>query len=279
MEGFFASLGRQLWDAVRIGGRNISDGIKEAIDFTPLFHIRIGALDIPVTDAIISIVLSVSVLFVLGLILHRPKLRPDAKQSALEIAVLALLGLCQDQGLNRDQAERLLPWTFSMALFITCTNLVSVIKLRPASKTPVFPVTLALMTILYVIFMGMRFVGIKGFFYSLISPMPALVPFNLLDYVIKPLSLAFRLFGNIFGAFILIEFISLVVPLVVPTALGLWFDVGDGIIQGVIFTFLTINYVGEIVSKASEMEEHLKQKREAKKKALSNGVSEKAASI
>jgi F-type H+-transporting ATPase subunit a len=98
-------------------------------------------------------------------------------------------------------------------------------------------------------------VGLKGFWDSLIDPMPAMLPFKILDYLIKPLSLSMRLFGNIFGAFILMEFIYLVVPIIIPGILGIWFDIFDGILQAVIFTYLSTSYIGEILEGAEAAEE------------------------
>jgi F-type H+-transporting ATPase subunit a len=80
--------------------------------------------------------------------------------------------------------------------------------------------------------------------------MKAMLPFRILEYVIKPMSLALRLFGNIFGAFILMEFIRIVVPVILPGILLLWFDIADGLLQAVVFTYLTINYIGEILEGA-----------------------------
>jgi F-type H+-transporting ATPase subunit a len=78
--------------------------------------------------------------------------------------------------------------------------------------------------------------------------------------MIKPLSLALRLFGNVFGAFILMEFIYIVVPLALPGILGLWFDIADGILQAVIFTYLTVTYVGEIIEGSHIAMESRKEK-------------------
>ena len=64
--------------------------------------------------------------------------------------------------------------------------------------------------------MSIRFVGWKGFWHSLVYPKAMLLPFKILDYLIKPMSLSLRLFGNIFGAFILMEFIYLIIPAILP---------------------------------------------------------------
>ncbi len=92
--------------------------------------------------------------------------------------------------------------------------------------------------------------------------MPGLLPFNILDYMIKPVSLALRLFGNVFGAFILIAVLRTIMPLILPSLFGLWFDVADALIQALIFVYLTTSYLGEVVEKADNTAERLASKKE-----------------
>lgn len=258
---FFTHLGSDLWDSIKIGGRDISTDIKQSIDYAPLFKIHLGPVTINVTHAIIAIVLTIIILAVLAIIfVGKPTERPNKRQALTEKLIDVILGLCRNSGLTEEQSLKLMPWALTIGLYIMVSNLIVVFHIKPASQNPVFPITLALFTMVFVIVTGIRFSGLKGFWYSLINPMPALLPFNLLDYIIKPVSLAFRLFGNIFGAYVLIEFVTLVVPLVLPQLLGLWFDIGDGIVQGIIFMFLTINYVGEIVEKCNDTKEKKMEK-------------------
>ena len=58
-----------------------------------------------------------------------------------------------------------------------------------------------------------------------------------------------RLFGNVLGAFIIMELIKSVVflKLGVPVAFSLYFDLFDGFLQAYIFVFLTAMYVKEAV--------------------------------
>ena len=123
---------------------------------------------------------------------------------------------------------------------------------------------IAFFTIFYVIGISIRFVGVKGFIGSLLDPTPVMFPFKIIDYIIKPMSLALRLFGNIFGSFILMEFLYLVIPLIVPGIFGLWFDLADGILQAVVFSYLTMSYIGEIVEGAEAHKEHAAEKAKAK---------------
>ena len=94
-----------------------------------------------------------------------------------------------------------------------------------------------------------------------------MVPFKIIDFFIKPISLALRLFGNVFGAFILMEFLGIVCPLIVPGAFSLWFDLMDGILQAVVFCYLTTSYIGEVVESAHATKERNEEKAKLKAEA------------
>ena len=70
---------------------------------------------------------------------------------------------------------------------------------------------------------------------------------ELLDLVTRPLTLALRLFGNILGAFGIMELIKIVAPLLVPVPLSLYFDLFDGFIQAYVFVFLTSLFIKETI--------------------------------
>ena len=75
--------------------------------------------------------------------------------------------------------------------------------------------------------------------------MPLLIPINLMEVAIRPLALCMRLFGNILGAFIIMEMLKLLVPVVLPAVFSLYFDLFDGLIQTVVFVFLPTLFTGE----------------------------------
>ena len=79
--------------------------------------------------------------------------------------------------------------------------------------------------------------------------MPLLIPINLMEVAIRPLALCMRLFGNILGAFIIMEMLKLLVPVVLPAVFSLYFDLFDGLIQTVVFVFLTTLFTGEGIKK------------------------------
>ena len=60
-------------------------------------------------------------------------------------------------------------------------------------------------------------------------------------------SLCMRLFGNVLGAFVIMELLKLVVPVFVPAVFSLYFDLFDGLIQTYVFVFLTALFMKESI--------------------------------
>jgi F-type H+-transporting ATPase subunit a len=88
--------------------------------------------------------------------------------------------------------------------------------------------------------------GLKGYIKHYFQPYPILFPINLLEELVKPFTLALRLFGNIFSGGILLTLIGLfpVWLLWGPNAVWKLFDMFVGVIQAFIFALLTILYFG-----------------------------------
>ena len=63
----------------------------------------------------------------------------------------------------------------------------------------------------------------------------------------RPLSLCMRLFGNVLGAFVIMELIKIVVPVFLPAVFSLYFDLFDGLLQAYVFVFLTSMYISEAI--------------------------------
>ena len=119
--------------------------------------------------------------------------------------------------------------------------------MKPPTKDLNIPAALAVMSIILVEVAGIRAFGLGGWMKRFAKPMPILTPINILEIFIRPLSLCMRLFGNVLGAFVIMELVTLVVPVGVPAILSLYFDVFDGLIQAYVFVFLTSLYIAEAV--------------------------------
>jgi F-type H+-transporting ATPase subunit a len=86
--------------------------------------------------------------------------------------------------------------------------------------------------------------GIRGYLRHYLSPW-WLAPVKVLEEVIKPLTLALRLFGMVFASALMIVLIGEILPApaaVLPHVLWTLFDVFVGVIQAFIFALLTLLY-------------------------------------
>jgi F-type H+-transporting ATPase subunit a len=104
-------------------------------------------------------------------------------------------------------------------------------------------VALALLTSLAYFYAGFRKRGL-GYFRKYVEPTPILLPIAILEDFTKPLSLSFRLFGNILADELVVAVLILLVPLFVPLpvmALGLF----TSAIQALVFATLAGAYIHE----------------------------------
>ena len=103
---------------------------------------------------------------------------------------------------------------------------------------------LAVLVILWVHVASIRRNGVGSYLGHYTKPNPGLLPLNILEELVKPVSLSLRLFGNIFAGGIMISIIALLPSYLLWLPHGLWtlFDMFVGVIQAVIFTLLTITY-------------------------------------
>ena len=268
---FWAAFVEQLTQRL-FGHKDIGEEISEAIMQVQMTFAA-GDKTLIITDSVIVTWIAVVImLIVVALLLGKPT--KDHKLTMGQTILVSLTELvistAMGFGMNRKQAEEVAPMAMTFGLVLIACNSISYFHLPPPAKNVAFPVGCAIVAILYVIIMTFKFIGIKGFWISLTQPIAIMLPFRLLDYVIKPLSLALRLFGNVFAAFVFMEFLSISLPVIVPGIAGLWFDIIDGVIQAVVFAYLTMSYIGENIETYNEYmehpEEHQKKKKSKKSK-------------
>jgi F-type H+-transporting ATPase subunit a len=125
---------------------------------------------------------------------------------------------------------------------------------------------LAALVIVGVWTFGIRQKGVKGYFSHFLEPFPVLLPLNILEELVKPITLALRLFGNIFAGGIMLALIGLI-PVWgswMPNILWKLFDMFIGGIQAFIFALLTVLYFG--MAGAQHGDEHGDEHEQAEEK-------------
>ena len=200
---------------------------------------------IPVSESVVVSWIVMAVLALAALLLTR-KLSvrdPGKVQIALESAVQFLNGFVKEN--IGSHWRPFAPWLGTVALYIGLSNIVGIFGLTPPTNDNGVTAALAVMSMLLIYGAQFRYNGLLGGLKKFAEPMPLLIPINLMEIVIRPLALCMRLFGNVLGAFIIMEMIKLLVPAVVPAVLSIYFDLFDGLIQMVVFVFLTTLFTGE----------------------------------
>ena len=207
--------------------------------------INIGGVGIH-ESVIVTLFISI-LLLVLGLVLtsgFRVE-NPSRRQLAVESFVLWLQKFYE--GPLGPKGKRYAPYMMTIACYVALANIFYVFGIKPPTKDLTVTAALAVMSIVLVQMAGIQTKGVKGWLHSFLEPMPAMLPMNILELFIKPVSLCMRLFGNVLGAFIIMCMIEGLVRIIVPVPFSLYFDFFDGLIQVYVFTLLTSMYIAEAV--------------------------------
>jgi F-type H+-transporting ATPase subunit a len=217
---------------------------------------------IPVTETVVVMWAVSALLIIFSIVLtHNLKTIPTGFQSIFEVGVEFLNKFSKEQ--FGRYSGTLGHYFGSVFLFLLVANIIPVItpiaipwfggfqplfEIKPPTRDINLTAALALITIFMVLIFGIHARGIWGWIKNLFHPVPFMVIFNLMDFITRPLSLCLRLFGNILGGFVLMSLIQILIPIVVPVPLSLYFDLFDGIIQAVVFCFLSTLYINEAVT-------------------------------
>lgn len=232
----------------------------------PLFN----GYKIPVSDTVVVmwIIMAFLILFAYAFT-RNMQLVPKGRQKFIELVVDMINNLVKDA--VGHHWRYFAPYLGTILLFLVVANIISVfnvipnfeqlykitgiaffehlpnLALYPPTKNLNVPAAMAVMSIILILFAGIRFKGVKGWLKTFVEPVPFILPFKVLEYATKPLSLCLRLFGNILAAFIIMELVYIVVPMFVPGLFSIYFDLFDGILQAYVFVFLTSLFIGEAV--------------------------------
>ena len=224
---------------------SLSEILQEELLDVTVFTIPIGKNGIPISESTAVSWIVMAVIILLCIILGS-KLRVDhisKRQAAAEFIVTKLESLIS--GIVGEGGKSYVPYLVTVLLFLGLSNIMGVFGFKPPTKSLVVTASLAVMSIVLVEVAGIRARGVKGWLHAFIEPMPIVAPFNILDVFTRPLSLCMRLFGNVLGAFVIMEILNHVTKVLIPTIAGLYFDFFDGILQAYVFVCLTGMYIKE----------------------------------
>ena len=209
----------------------------------------VGNIAVSESTVVTWIIMAIMVLIAILVTRDLKVENPSRRQVIVEQAVVSLQGIVRS-GLGKS-GERYTYYMATVLLYLGLANTIGLFGMKPPTKDLNVTVGLSIMSICLIEFAGVRAKGLKKWAKGFMEPVAVVAPINILEIFIKPVSLCMRLFGNILGAFTVMEMVKIVMPAVVPVAFGLYFDIFDGLLQAYIFVFLTSLFIGE----ATETEE------------------------
>ncbi len=225
-------------------------------------------------DTVYMTVVVVLILLALALLARRNLSleRPTGVQNILELIMEFINGFVTDS-LGVERGPRVAPLAITLFMFILVANYIGLLPIpaqeiaRAKGLSPIplewhsptsdinTTAALALLVIVYIQFAAIRAQhGVGGWLrHTFISHGVAFAPLAFIEEIARPITLAFRLFGNIFAGEVLILVFGLLLPwwaVPIPHLAALFLAIFVGAIQAFIFTMLTIAYVGIATAQA-----------------------------
>jgi len=195
------------------------------------------------------IVLLLSILSFLAT--RRLQVYPGRLQNVMEVIVDGLHGLLIDT--MGHHGKKFFPLIATIGLFIFTSNMIGLI---PGFESPTANINTNLGMAL-IVFFSTHVIGIMthGFKYvkQFLGPVwwliPLMLPIEVISHLSRPLSLTFRLFGNIAGADIVLLVVLLLVPLIVPLPI-MFLMIFTSVVQTLVFMLLAMMYIGGAMEEA-----------------------------
>ena len=175
---------------------------------------------------------------------RRLQVYPGRLQNVMEVIIGGFDALLIDT--MGDKGKKFFPLIATLGLFILTGNLIGII---PGFESPTANINTNAAMALVVFFsthvVGVSMHGLK-YFKQFMGPVwwltPLMLPIEVISHLSRPLSLTFRLFGNIAGEDIVLAVVLLLVPLLVPLPI-LILMIFTSIVQTLVFMLLAMMYI------------------------------------
>jgi F-type H+-transporting ATPase subunit a len=242
-------------------------GPKKVLIF---FDGKLFVTETVILGAILAVIIAVVLLW-LAKDLHK---QPSSKQMVAEIIVEFIYNLTRNTMGPHNIAFA--PYIGTIFIFILMGNMLGLLGLRPVTTDVNTTFALSLLTFILIEYNSIKSMGLKGKFLHMCAPFPwyvgglTMFPLKIIEALSRPVSLGFRLFGNILGGFIVMEllfgalaglshFVGLKFPAfvaVIPLPANFFFDMFEPVVQAYIFTMLTMVFISMEIIRHEAGEHH-----------------------
>ncbi len=224
----------------------IANELLEELNCDTAFTIPIlGGIEIAESVVITWVIMAFMLILAICMTRNLKVQNPGKRQVILETAVCGLQNMVK--GIIGEEGAGYVPYLVTVIVYIGISNIIGLFGMKPPTKDLNVTGALAIMSIILIEYSGIHAKGVKRWAKSFAEPVAVVAPLNVLEIFIRPLSLCMRLFGNVLGAFVVMELLKIIMPAILPIPFSLYFDIFDGLIQAYVFVFLTSLFIKEAI--------------------------------
>jgi F-type H+-transporting ATPase subunit a len=243
--------------------------MSEGLGARVIFRVVGGPLDgVVITETAIWAVIIAAGLVIFGLLAARKLERyPKGIQAVAELIVEYVYKFVHDTMGKRNLSFA--PYIGTLFLFLLFGNMLGLLGFRPITADMNTTFAMAALVFMLIQINGIRSGGLGHYLKHFAEPFPFMIPIKILEEFTFPISLSFRLFGNILAGVIIMELameglyslsihtLHLPIPLfqtVIPLPLNAFFDIFEPILQAFVFTMLTMSFIAKAIVSRPEVE-------------------------
>lgn len=224
----------------------IANELLEELNCDTAFTIPVfGGIEVAESVVITWVIMAFMLILAICMTRNLKVQNPGKRQVILETAVCGLQNMVK--GIIGEEGAGYVPYLVTVIVYIGISNIIGLFGMKPPTKDLNVTGALAIMSIILIEYSGIHAKGVKRWAKSFAEPVAVVAPLNVLEIFIRPLSLCMRLFGNVLGAFVVMELLKIITPAILPIPFSLYFDIFDGLIQAYVFVFLTSLFIKEAI--------------------------------
>ena len=183
--------------------------VQKIVDLPDITLPGVGVIDMAFTNSTLAMTLAAgAIILLMAVVTAKPAVVPGRLQSVGEL----LFGIVDNltHSLIGHEGRKFSPFILTLFLFILAMNVLGLFLVFTATSQLAVTATLGLITILMVLIVGFARNGL-GFFKLFVPggvPLPILfivVPIEVVSFLLRPVTLALRLFGNMLGGHVALK--------------------------------------------------------------------------
>ncbi|HCX65050.1 MAG TPA: ATP synthase F0 subunit A, partial [Eubacteriaceae bacterium] len=163
-------------------------------------------LGFPITESMVNMWIVMGAILIFAYLATKNMKRvPGKAQLVGEMIIDAINNLTENTMGKKNMSFA--PYMLALFLYLGVANLLGVVALRPPTADLTMTFALSILTFILTQAFGFKAKGFGGYLKSFAEPIPLLLPINIISELANPISLSFRLFGNMLGGVIIMGLI------------------------------------------------------------------------